>query len=53
VDDSSITRSDNLDQSDDDILAHAFSDEALEAAGGYRHGERFTLLPGATDCRCC
>ena len=52
VDDSS-TATASLDQADDDILANVISDEALEAAGGYRQSERFTLLPGPTDCRCC
>jgi hypothetical protein len=52
VDDSSIARA-TLAQADDDILGSAISDEALEAAAGYGQGERFTLLPGPTDCRCC
>jgi hypothetical protein len=52
VDDSSTAIA-SLDEAGEDILARAVSDEALEAAGGYRPGERFTLMPGPTDCRCC
>jgi hypothetical protein len=40
------------DDTDEDILLHPVSDDALEAAGWHREG-RFTLMPGPTDCRCC
>jgi hypothetical protein len=50
--DDTRTITDILKQVEDDILASAVSDDALEAASGQREG-RFTLMPGPTDCRCC
>ena len=50
--DDTRTITDIFERAEDELLASAVSDDALEAASGQREG-RFTLMPGPTDCRCC
>jgi hypothetical protein len=44
------TTSDNLDQTDEDILTYTVSDEALEAAAGFGAGDEPSL--GSCDYTC-
>jgi hypothetical protein len=52
MDDFSITTA-TIDQAEEEILTHAMSDEALEAAAGTDRGAYFTVVSGWLIFWCC